>query len=109
MYSLSLPKTCIDMDRFGNIIRIGNSRGFIIPSSILKELSLKEKDEILLSTSDGVLHIKKVEPYSGPFTGIFADMPRPEPGDWDEWEGKSTSEIMDEIRDGSGSRTIPEW
>ena len=109
MIALSLPKNQYIMDKFGNIIRIGNSRGFIIPSSILKELSLKEKDEILLSTRDGALQIRKIEPYSGPYTGVFADMPRPAAGEPDPWEGKSTAEIMEEYRGSSNYRPIPEW
>ena len=109
MIALSLPQNYLDMDKYGNIIRIGNSRGVIIPSSILKELSLKEKDEVVFSAKEGALHIRKLEPYTGPFTGLFADLPRPVPGEVDPWEGKTTAKIMEEYREGSGCRPIPEW
>ncbi|MBR5904947.1 MAG: AbrB/MazE/SpoVT family DNA-binding domain-containing protein [Bacteroidales bacterium] len=109
MTSLSLPQIYLEMDKYGNIIRIGNSRGLIIPSSILRELSLKEKDEVIFSTKEGTLQIRKLEPYTGPFTGLFADLPRPVPGEQDPWNGKTTAEIMEEYRGGSGCRPIPEW
>ena len=109
MTSLSLPQIYLEMDKYGNIIRIGNSRGLIIPSSILKELSLKEKDEVVFSTKEGALHVRKLEPYTGPFTGLFADLPHAASGKPTPWEGKTTAEIMEEYRGGSGSRPIPEW
>ncbi|MBR4808755.1 MAG: AbrB/MazE/SpoVT family DNA-binding domain-containing protein [Bacteroidales bacterium] len=91
------------------IIRIGNSRGLLIPSPFLKKLSLKEKDDVQLYLEDDRLVIKKLEPYTGPYTGIFADMPRPEPGEPDPWGDKTTDEIMEELRGGRSWREIPEW
>ena len=97
------------MDKYGKIIRIGNSHGVIVPASILKEVSLKENDKIVFSIENDTLCLKKTGPYMGPYTGIFADMPRPDPDEPDPWKGKTTEEIMDELRYGSGSREIPEW
>ena len=34
------------------LIKIGNSRGIVIPSSILKEMELKEKDNLLIHTEE---------------------------------------------------------
>ncbi len=114
MIALSLPEKIIKMisfhrSDFGSIIKIGNSKGLIIPSHILKALALREKDEVELYLEGNMLHIKKIEPYTGPYTGIFADMPRPEPGDPDPWGDKTTEEIMEELRSGSGSREIQEF
>ena len=57
------------------IIRIGNSRGIIIPSAILKRLGVKEGDKVKLEeNSSGSFTLSfppEEEPYTGPFTGPF--------------------------------------
>jgi antitoxin component of MazEF toxin-antitoxin module len=104
MIALSLPVFCFDMRKTGNIIKIGNSRGVIIPASILKTLSLKEKDEVRLMIKDNALMVKKIEPVTGPFTGVFAEL-----APWkDAWGERDSSEIEDELRAGGGTREIPE-
>ena len=86
MNALSLPVNLyVNMEKVGRIIRIGNSHGVIIPSALMKELSWNTEDEVKLTMHNGSITVKKVEPYSGPYTGIFADMPRPEPGEPDPW------------------------
>lgn len=112
MLALYLPENnviMIDSGRvhFSNIIRIGNSKGLIIPSSILKSLSLKEKDEVELTVDDNALCIKKIQPFTGPFTGMFSDMPKPGPGSWG--GDMSAADYVDEMRAAGGSREIPEW
>lgn len=104
MLAISLPKTYCSMAKFGSIIKIGNSKGLIIPSSILKELSLEEKDEVMLNIENGLLCVKKIEEYKGPFTGIFSDLPRPEPGEPDPWGDKSGAETVEEWRSGRYDR-----
>lgn len=106
MVALSLPETLIDM--YGKIIKIGNSKGVIIPSSLLKELSLGEKDEVKFRLENNTLVITKQEPYTGPFTGPFADLPRPAPGEPDPWGDMSGEEWEDMLRRGSSARSI-DW
>ena len=104
MIALSLPAYSFNMLKTGNIIKIGNSRGVIIPSSILKTLSLKEKDEVRLTIKDDALVIKKIEPVTGPFTGAFAEL-----APWkDAWGERDSAEIEEELRAGGGTREIPE-
>ena len=105
MIALSLPiEHYYDMDKIGKIIRIGNSHGVIIPASALKELSWNTDDEVKMTLNEGSITIKRIEPYTGPYTGIFADMPRPAPGEPDPWGDKTTDEIMEELRAGRYDR-----
>jgi len=41
------------------VIRIGNSKGLILPASLLKSLSISERDEVSISEHDGGILIKK--------------------------------------------------
>lgn len=95
----------MNMEKTGKIIRIGNSHGVIIPASLLKQLSWTAEDEIQLIMYDGSITLKKLEPYTGPYTGFFADMPRPEQGEPDPWGDKSTDEIVEELRSGRYDRS----
>ena len=105
MNLLSLPLYfLLEMEKTGKIIKIGNSHGVIVPASILKELSWNTQDELKMSIYNNTLYIKKTEPYTGPYTGIFADMPRPDPSEPDPWEGKTSEEIVDELRAGRYDR-----
>lgn len=105
MNALTLPiNLLIDMEKIGKLIKIGNSHGVIIPAPLLKQLSWTDEDEIMLTMYDGFLTLKKIEPYTGPYTGFFADMPRPEPGEPDPWGDKSTDEIIEELRGGRYDR-----
>ncbi|MCQ2134103.1 MAG: AbrB/MazE/SpoVT family DNA-binding domain-containing protein [Bacteroidales bacterium] len=44
-----------------NIIRIGNSKGVILPSKILKTLALDEKDSVCIIETEGSIVIRKTE------------------------------------------------
>ena len=100
MIALSLPKNHSDMDKYGKIIKIGNSCGMIFPARLLRDLSINADDSVCISVVNRSIVITKQEPYTGPYTGIFADMPRPKPGEPDPWDGKDSSEIMEELRSG---------
>lgn len=57
-----------------SLIRIGNSRGIVIPSRILKKYGGKEIDTVYLEDSEEGLSLrfsKPEEPYTLPFTGPF--------------------------------------
>ena len=59
------------------ILRIGNSKGVILPASILRELSLSERDDLDISTEGGKIILSplpKETPFTGPFTGPFAEL-----------------------------------
>ena len=88
------------MKRSTRILRIGNSRGVIIPAEVLRELSLSELDRLDVSTEDGRIILsasKDEEAFTGPFTGPFAELS----GDPELWGGKmSAVEYEDELRRG---------
>lgn len=73
----NFPTFVIHMDKSmeTTIIRIGNSRGIIIPARVLKKIGLKEGARVKLEEKgDGTLSLSavpEVEPYTGPFTGPF--------------------------------------
>ena len=96
----------IPIDMTTKIIPIGNSRGIVIPASILKKLSLKEKDELMIQIQDGQIVLTAVTPeFSGPFTGPFAELARfaPDPED-----KRDALEIARELHDSRvNSREIP--
>lgn len=65
----------IPFDMTTKIIPIGNSRGIVIPSSVLKKLGLKEKDELTIDVQDGRIVLAVVSrDFSGPFTGPFSEL-----------------------------------
>ena len=89
------------------LIKIGNSRGILIPSSILKKLSLKEKDELMIQIQDGRIVLTVITPeFTGPFTGPFAELARYAP---DESDTRDALEIARELHDSRvNTREIPE-
>lgn len=87
----------IPFDMTTKIIPIGNSRGIVLPSSILKKLSLKEKDELMIQIQDGRIVLTAVTPeFTGPFTGPFAELARFAP---DEQDTRDALEIARELHD----------
>ena len=97
------------------IIRIGNSRGIIIPSAILKRLGVKEGAKVRLEEKEEGSFVlsfpPEEEPYTGPFTGPFkalADIV-----DEDAWGGRDVDsvEYIRQLRDDTGleKRELPEW
>lgn len=93
-------------DMTTKIIPIGNSRGIVIPSSILKELSLKEKDELTIRIQDGRIVLSAVTPeFTGPFTGPFAELAKFAP---DAGDTRDALEIARELHDSRvDTREIP--
>ena len=96
-------------DMTTKIIPIGNSRGIVLPSSILKQLSLKEKDELMIQIQDGRIVLTAVATaYTGPYTGPFAELVTSAPV----WggEGKDAQEVARELHDSRvDTRETPEW
>ena len=112
----NFPTFVIEMDKSmeTSIIKIGNSRGIIIPSSILKKFHVKEGAKVKLEEKDGALtmsFIEEEEPYTGPFTGPFKALK--DLVDEDGWGGRDMdpAEYVRQMRDSTGKegRIIPEW
>ena len=99
----------IDKGMETTVIRIGNSRGIIIPSTILKKLGVKEGDRVKLEEKeDGALTLSfppAEEPYTGPFTGPFKALAKLV--DEDAWGGRDMDpvEYVRQLRDESGAET----
>ena len=96
----------IPFDMTTKIIPIGNSRGIVIPSSVLKKLSLKEKDELMIQIQDGRIVLSAIKPeFTGPFTGPFAELARFAPDDEDT---RDALEIARELHDNRvNTRSLP--
>ena len=104
----------IDKEMETTIIRIGNSRGIIIPSGILKKMGLKEGSKVRLEEKDPHTYMLCVppeeEPYTGPYTGpfkalaAFKDMEDP-------WDGEDACEYVRKLRDSTGKekRILPDF
>lgn len=95
------------------LIRIGNSRGIVIPAKILKKYGVDDNATVSLEEEDGRLYLsfsKEEEPFTGPFTGPFKDFPFDE----NAWGGQAINPVdyVRKLRD-TGSvterRVIPEW
>ena len=115
LFCNNIPIFVIEKDKEmeTTIIRIGNSRGIIIPAAILKKLGVKEGAKVKLEESgkDTVMlsFIPEEEPYTGPFTGPFKDLCY----DPDAWGGRDMDPV-DYVRqlrssEGKEKRIIPEW
>jgi antitoxin component of MazEF toxin-antitoxin module len=104
-----------DKEMETSIIRIGNSRGIIIPASILKKLGVNEYTKVQLEEKGkGELSLRFVpreEPFTGPFTGPFKALK--ELVDEDAWGGKDMdpAAYVRQLRDDSKAekRKLPEW
>jgi bifunctional DNA-binding transcriptional regulator/antitoxin component of YhaV-PrlF toxin-antitoxin module len=104
-----------DKDMETSIIRIGNSRGIIIPASILKKMGVDEDTKVQLEEKGkGELSLRFVsneEPFTGPFTGPFKALR--DLVDEDAWGGKEMdpAEYVRQLRDDSKAekRELPEW
>lgn len=103
----------IDKDMETTVIRIGNSRGIIIPSAILKKLGVKEGAKVQLEEKEGgVLALRfppEEEPFTGPFTGPFKELAE-FAGVEDPW-GEDPVEYVRQLRDDSKAdkRELPDW
>ena len=85
------------------VLRIGNSKGVILPAGVLKELSLSERDSLDIRTEGGRIILSKTpveESFTGPFTGPFSELS----GDPELWGGTMTAvEYEDDLRKGRHS------
>ena len=94
------------------VIRIGNSRGIIIPSAVLKKLGIKEGAKVKLEeNTPGTFTLSfplEEEPYTGPFTGPFKAL-APLQEMEDPWEGMDAAEYVRQLRDETGveKRVLP--
>ena len=59
------------------MIRIGNSRGVILPASLLKEAKMPEAARFDVVIRDGQIILIPQREYAGPFTGPFAALDVP--------------------------------
>lgn len=89
------------------IIKIGNSKGVIIPASMLKKLGWEEKDVIKFSFKNNAIVMEKEDVFTGPFTGPFAALKAPD----DVWGGPDTdaAEVAAELRKGWINKELVEW
>lgn len=113
----NFPTFVIEIDKGmeTTIIRIGNSRGIVIPAAILKKLKVKEGAKVRLEEKENGAFLLSIlpeeEPYTGPFTGPFkalADLV-----DEDNFGGRDVDpvEYVRQLRDSTGKekRNLPEW
>ena len=89
------------------IIRIGNSKGVIIPASLLKKAALSERDNVKFTFKDNAIVMEKEDIFTGPFTGPFAALKAPD----DVWGGPDTdaAEVAAELRKYRRNKKIIEW
>lgn len=114
LFCNNFPTFVIQMDKSmeTTVIRIGNSRGIIIPSAILKKLGVKEGTKVKLEESTpGSFTLSfppEEEPYTGPFTGPFKAL-APLQEMEDPWEGMDAAEYVRLLRDESDveKRVLP--
>ena len=110
----NIPTFVINMDKGmeTSIIRIGNSRGIIIPAGVLKKIGAKEGSRVRLEDcQDGTLALSLIpeeEPFTGPFTGPFKAL-APYKDMKDPWDGEDAVEYVRKLRDEAGAekRVIP--
>ena len=95
------------------LIRIGNSRGIVIPAKILKKYGADDNSSVSLEEEDGRLYLsfsKEEEPFTGPFTGPFKAL-APFKDMEDPWGDMDPCEYVRQLRDESGveKRVLPEF
>ena len=114
LFCNNFPTFVVEIDKGMEtaIIRIGNSRGIIIPSAILKRLGVKEGDKVKLEeNSSGSFTLSfppEEEPYTGPFTGPFKAL-APLQEMEDPLEGMDAADYVRQLRDETGieKRELP--
>lgn len=95
----------IDKGMETTLIRIGNSRGIIIPAAILKKKGVKDGARVKLEEKGDNTFVlsfpPEEDPYTGPFTGpfkalaIYKEMEDP-------WGGVDSAEYIRQLRDETG-------
>ena len=96
------------METTANILRIGNSCGIIIPSQIMKTLSLSVKDTLKVREVNGKIILEKLSgaKTESPFD-IFDKMCREKC--FDEETAKDALDYVSDIRAARKSKNIPQW
>ena len=97
------------------LIRIGNSRGIIIPASILKKMKIGEGDKVVLEENGdkglSLRFVHKGAPRMGVFIGPFKELEKYYDPDNDPWDNEDPVEYVRKLRDESGveKRVLPDW
>ena len=114
LFCNNFPTFVVEMDKSmeTTIIKIGNSRGIIIPAAVLRKFHIKEGDKVKLEEKDGTFTLSFThaeEPYTGPFTGPFKALAAFKDMD-DPW-GEDPVEYVRRLRDDSDAiiRELPDW
>lgn len=91
------------------LIRIGNSKGLILPANLLKALSISERDELSIAVHNGGILIKKISPSEKktPFSAL---------DQWNEMNGfigndslEESLEYADGLRKSRRNKLAAEW
>lgn len=115
LFCNNFPTFVVEIDKGMEtaIIRIGNSRGIIIPSAILKKYGVKEGDKVKLEDKEGeglsLSFVPGQVPRTGVFIGPFKELEKYYDMD-DPW-GDDPVEYVRKLRDDSGveRRQLPDW
>ena len=96
------------METTANILKIGNSCGVIIPSQVMKALSLSVKDTLKLSEIDGKIILEKLDGSvkQSPFDSL--DIWCRERGYGEETAGQALDYVSG-IRAERKNKDIPQW
>ena len=115
LFCNNFPTFVIEMDKSmeTTVIKIGNSRGIIIPSAILKKLGVKEGDKVKLEEKDGACTLtflgEEEEPYTGPYTGPFKALAACKDMD-DPWGWEDAVEYVRKLRDDTNAEArVIDW
>ncbi len=115
LFCNNFPTFVVEIDKGMEtaIIRIGNSRGIIIPSAILKKYGVKEGDKVRLEKKEGdtftLSFVSGEDSYTGPFTGMFKELAKFKDME-DPW-GDDPVEYVRKLRDDSNveKRELPDF
>jgi len=91
------------------IVRIGNSKGIVIPSRLLKSLNLSEKDQVEIKEGNGGLILRKSDRATAttPFTAL--DEWNAQHGFSQEFSLDETNEYVKSIRRDRTNKEVVEW
>ena len=91
------------------IIRIGNSKGVVIPARVLKSLTISEKDEVEIVECNGGIMIRKAQPVEKetPFSALDRWVSDNEFNDSD--PVTEALEYVESIRKTRNNKDLKEW
>lgn len=91
------------------VVRIGNSNGIVIPSKLMKSLTLSERDLVEIRECNGGLFLKKAGPVCAttPFTAL--DRWNEENGVTEEFSLESSLEYVESLRKNRKNKDIQGW